>query len=793
MQSNSENLRALNEKLELLLKKQELFSREIWDIKEQLQNLNFEASKTIQQPIEQPIKPENEVIVKKVDSLEQVTELPENSLEEPIIPSSTSTSTSPSTPRFTKKKKSDLEKFIGENLINKIGILITIIGVAIGAKYTIENDLISPLTRIILGYVVGLGLLGFGIKLKEKYKSFSAVLVSGAMVIMYFITFSAYSFYELIPQTFAFLLMLVFTVFTVVAALNYNHSIIAHLGLVGAYSVPFLLSNDSGRVEILFSYMAIINIGILLISFKKYWKSIYYSAFLFTWAIYLSWYFFSYEPENFALAFLFSTIFFVIFYCTFLAYKLIKKEKFNIGDIILLLANSFIFYGVGYSLLSDYKNGEELLGLFTLANAIIHFIVSVYIYKQKLADRNFFYLIAGLVLVFITLAVPVQLDGNWVKIVWAGEAALLFWIGRTKTVPVYEKLSYILMALALISLAQDWMDYSPYNALGEESVFTPIFNLRFLTGVLFLAAFGFINYLLMNAKFPSPFKKGGLFQMLISIAIPAIFILVLYNCFRLEIADYWNTKYSASYLEIDDANGSYSNYFQNEDYHNFKVVWIYIYSLLFIAAISVFNIKKLKNKILGYALVVASAFAFLLFFTEGIFALADLRATYIDNKESEYYNHGIFNILIRYIAIISALALVFAGWLSVRTGILKNGLQTPFTILTHIIFLAILSSELIAWMDLAGSTQSYKLGLSILWGLYALLLIVIGIWKRKPSLRIMAIVLFGFTLLKLFLYDISDMSTISKTIVFVILGVLLLIISFLYNKFKTKITNDVEE
>src|SRR5690606_16233330 len=113
--------------------------------------------------------------------------------------------------------------------------------------------------------------------------------------------------------------------------------------------------------------------------------------------------------------------------------------------------------------LSDYENGEELLGLFTLANAIVHFGVSAYIYKQKLADKNLFYLIAGLVLVFITLAVPVQLDGNWVTVIWAGEAALLFWIGRTKAVPVYEKLSYILMFLAFISLVQDWFEYSYYR------------------------------------------------------------------------------------------------------------------------------------------------------------------------------------------------------------------------------------------------------------------------------------------------------------------------------------------
>ena len=76
-----------------------------------------------------------------------------------------------------------------ENLINKIGIIVLIIGVGIGAKYAIDNELISPLTRIILGYLVGAGLLGFAIRLQKKYENFSAVLLSGSMAIFYFITY----------------------------------------------------------------------------------------------------------------------------------------------------------------------------------------------------------------------------------------------------------------------------------------------------------------------------------------------------------------------------------------------------------------------------------------------------------------------------------------------------------------------------------------------------------------------------------------------------------------------------
>jgi uncharacterized membrane protein len=82
----------------------------------------------------------------------------------------------------------------------------------------------------------------------------------------------------------------------------------------------------------------------------------------------------------------------------------------------------------------------------------------------------------------------------------------------------------------------------------------------------------------------------------------------------------------------------------------------------------------------------------------------------------------------------------------------------------------------------------YRLGLSILWGVYALLLVVIGIWKNKKQLRIEAIALFAITLLKLFFYDMSRLGTIRKTIVFLSLGVLLLVISFLYNKFRNIIS-----
>jgi uncharacterized membrane protein len=51
-------------------------------------------------------------------------------------------------------------------------------------------------------------------------------------------------------------------------------------------------------------------------------------------------------------------------------------------------------------------------------------------------------------------------------------------------------------------------------------------------------------------------------------------------------------------------------------------------------------------------------------------------------------------------------------------------------------------------------------------------------------------VLFAVTLIKLFLYDMEDMSTIAKTLVMIILGILMLVSSFLYNKYKKPVENE---
>lgn len=328
MSEFDEKLAQLQIRLEHLEKYEAAFKREISDIRLNI-NLLKSSSTLDESEIKQTSYAKSPEIkpLPKEEYIPPKTEYKEPKYERQKtanIPNIETNKTS-----ISEQAQANLEKFIGENLISKIGIIVLIIGVGIGAKYAIDDNYISPLMLIVFGYFIGFALIGFAIKLKTKYHDYSAVVMSGGMAVMYFITYFAYSYYALISQLSAFSLMVIFTVFTVLASIIYNRQIIAHIGLVGAYAVPFLLSENSGNYAVLFTYITILNVGILAVSVKKYWKTLFYSSFVITWLIYVVWMINGYNSHiHFSLAMMLLFIFFLTFYLTFISARS-QKPSFS--------------------------------------------------------------------------------------------------------------------------------------------------------------------------------------------------------------------------------------------------------------------------------------------------------------------------------------------------------------------------------------------------------------------------------------------------------------------------------
>ena len=87
-------------------------------------------------------------------------------------------------------------------------------------------------------------------------------------------------------------------------------------------------------------------------------------------------------------------------------------------------------------------------------------------------------------------------------------------------------------------------------------------------------------------------------------------------------------------------------------------------------------------------------------------------------------------------------------------------------------------------------TVYIKTGLPVLWGLISFAMMWLGMKHKLSTLRIISLTLFSITLAKLFIFDIRNIPPAGKIAAFFCLGVLLLIVSFMYQKVKKIIVED---
>jgi uncharacterized membrane protein len=114
--------------------------------------------------------------------------------------------------------------------------------------------------------------------------------------------------------------------------------------------------------------------------------------------------------------------------------------------------------------------------------------------------------------------------------------------------------------------------------------------------------------------------------------------------------------------------------------------------------------------------------------------------------------------------------------------------------------LNILGMFLIFWFTLTGTNQFFdkfshlsdmrSLVTSLLWGIYALALFVVGIVKESSPSRIAGFLMASITILKVFFYDLSYLETTYRILSLVVLGIILLTISFMYHKKFGRVSND---
>lgn len=697
-----------------------------------------------------------------------------------------------------KENNPDLEKFIGENLINKIGILILVLGISFFVKYAIDKNWINETARVAIGILSGTLVMGVAHKLKKNYIAFSSVIVAGAISIYYFTIAIAFHDYHIFNQTVAFAIMVVITAFSAFVSVNYNRQELAVLSLIGGFAVPFMLSTGQGNYAVLFTYIAILNLGILAIAYFKKWNIVTILSFVFTTILFLTWS--VTEIANNKLphqgAFVFATLFYFIFSITIVINNVRNKGVFSTIEYFIITANTFVYFGIGLTIIQDAK--LDLKGIFTLSLAVYNFIYTTILFKKFGLEKNAVYLLIALVLTFVTLTIPIQFEGNHITLFWACEAVMLFCLSQKSKISLFKISAVAVQILMVFSLIIDW--FQVYGAV--ELTLNIILNRIFITGIVALASL-VVSYFVLNRETENSIIYKFTFPTNLYKNLVALFaVFVAYFVGILEVS-YQATEFLSNY------HSAYS----------FSVAYHFVFTTALMAYVFSKNKAHFFKPIL--VLTVVNVIAYLVFYSN---LPTHEMVQNIQMKSSSnfaFYFHYIlliclvyhFVILIKQIKDHSDFEIFkskWAIWILVVSGvyILSNELlihAIHFNDTTEIENQIAKKSKTITdndalsydihWVILDGmdqvKTQVVKIGYPILWGVLSFILLIVGIRHQWKQLRIIALSLLGLTVLKLFIYDINNVSETGKIIAFILLGVLILIISFVYQKIKKLVVDEI--
>jgi hypothetical protein len=138
-----------------------------------------------------------------------------------------------------------------------------------------------------------------------------------------------------------------------------------------------------------------------------------------------------------------------------------------------------VFYATCYFLLND--DYHDWMAVLALVMATLYAALTRAEIALRPSDRRMLLVTVGTALTFVTLAIPVQLESNWIAIAWSLEALALLWAGFETAAPPLRWLSASVFSLALFRFL--FLD-TPW---GTRPLFTPVLNGYFL-GMLALAA-----------------------------------------------------------------------------------------------------------------------------------------------------------------------------------------------------------------------------------------------------------------------------------------------------------------
>jgi uncharacterized membrane protein len=369
-----------------------------------------------------------------------------------------------------------VERLLQANIVAKVGILVLFFGLAFLVKYAYERVHV-PIELRLSGVALGaIALLVVGWRLRAKRAGYALALQGGGIAILYLVIFGAFRLWGLLPAPLAFGLLVGIAVASAILAVAQNSLSLAVIGVSGGFLAPVLASTGQGSHVMLFSYYAVLNVGIVAVAWLKAWRVLNVLGFAFTFVIGLTWGAKYYRPEHFAT----TEPFLVLFFLMYIAIPLLfaRRRAVELKDYVdgtLVFGVPLVAFGSQAALVKDMEYGAAYSAF---ALALFYLALATALFRRTAAGlRLLVESYIALSLAFGTLAIPLAFDGRPTSAAWALEGAAIVWIGTRQGRLLARLFGHALQFAAGIAFLAD---------AGSQHGPTPVLN-SFYLGTLFVA------------------------------------------------------------------------------------------------------------------------------------------------------------------------------------------------------------------------------------------------------------------------------------------------------------------
>lgn len=643
--------------------------------------------------------------------------------------------------------ETNFEKYIGENLFGKIGILIFIIGIGFFVKYAIDQNWINETARTLMGYAVGAGMLVLAERLHKRYHTFSSLLAGGAFGIYYLITAIAFHYYDLFSHTMAFVILCATTIFMSAVSVLYDRKELAVTALVGGFIAPFIISTDSSSIISLQIYIGILNIGMFCLAMYKKWAILPMVSFGFTYMILwgttaIGSFTDSEAVTIYPTLFAFATLFYVIFLLPIVfILRTQYGENTRLGLLAIITANSFMYLIYGDFLLQHFEASSDTTAYLAFFIAGVNLAIHLYLRFRVEGQDTLRNLMLGLAVTFTSMGIPILFSTANVLMVWAAEAVLLLWLFTKEKNRIYEWASAILLFLTMGALAYYRTTDTFIHNTGDSLFFNGAFFVTTFVSIAYFVAAVIMQY---NKELFSDMRRLIAYTPCNAIAY-ALGFSILFLAFRDNFHFHLEQPIS-EYASLLTAN----------------------IMLLGGALILRKRFEISENKL---------AYEISLYLAGILFAMTVWNDTVPD---------GLLLRWLMALVTIAYMAYCMRGQLLVTSN--PRSLHTEYAIVSTLTWLTLTRLLLITFNEVNFST-AFSLSL----GIAAFILMCIGMRYHSKEIRIVSLAEFGIVIGKLILNDVWAMPALGKIIVFISLGAILLILSFLYQKLKDALFNEEKQ